>query len=182
MATKNIIEIVTEICNQGCHIEVMDEYSLVVSYVPRCLISIKNRNHTIFTIKPLTLKEKSEKKYIEFNRWLWNQHYMWTFSFFENSAIFGWTCCDNKNDLDDAFKFVATHMYHGNINRMHTNNIYPNIIDDCKKILRNEMVRNLSELYLMKFMDLANKIPVEVKIIIVEMLLKLDKWNNLELY
>ena len=57
------------------------------------------------------------------------------------------------------------------------------VLDKYKIILKNKMIHNLIKLYLQKFMYLIrdNYILsiVEIKIIIVEILIKLDKWFDL---
>lgn len=54
--------------------------------------------------------------------------------------------------------------------------------DIYKKNLKSKMIENLMELYFVKFMCISNILSLpEIKIVIVEILFKLDRWNNLEI-
>lgn len=185
----DIRKIITEICNKGLHVCVTNDYSDLVAYVPRCLVSLKNCDSGIIIISSLVSNGKSEKKYVTFYECHISKEYMYSFRFYHRYErttngwfLFSRDCYNNKTDLTDMINFVVTYIYYDN-NMKHDSfcSIHPNINDDCKKMLRNEMVQNFSELYLKKYMYLTNKVYIEVKMVIIEMLVKLDRWNNLEL-
>ena len=178
--------IITAICNQACRVET-NPYSLIADtlhlHLPKCLISTYNYyspNDAIF-IYPLIPQEKSGK-YVELRSMLYGKYRL---TFFHNNepepVTFIYIC--SQYDLNNTSKFLATFLYADNNYFISTITIYPCVISNCKKFLRNEMVQNLAEIYLVKYMCLTSSVLsiIEIKIIIIETFIKMEKWNNLEI-
>ena len=189
MATS-IAKIFTAICNQACTIKIATcSYRSVLEHtlhLPKCFFKNDSSSNKI-TICPMISEDQIARKYVEFRPNKFGKHvfrFIRKYSNYTNQVA--WFAINNENEiyfLDDIIKFLATFMYLDNDIYSQTSEIYPYITDDRNKNLRNKMVQNLGEMYLVKYMYLVSKILsiVEIEIIIIEMLIKLDKWTNLEI-
>ena len=174
--------IITAICNQACFIETNVCYSKFYAlhlHLPKCLILTYNYyspNNVIF-IYPMI---PNSDKYVEI---IHMPSKAYIFRFFHAQRLISFLHVYRQYDLDNISKFLATFMYADNDSYGSTMTFYPSIIGNCKKNLRNKMVQNLVDLYFVKYMCLASSISIiEIKIIIIEMFIKMEKWNNLEIF
>ena len=176
-----------DICKRGCIIETSSRYKYATKHLPKCLILVNENSHRQreFVIRSII----PNNKWVTFRInnagvliYVANEQYIFNFDI------------DYARNLDFITSYL--HYYDGNILFI-PGNYFPcinQVIErvntlalenkiNYKQILKNKLIENLTELYLIKFMYLTSKmlsLP-EIKIVIVEILFKLDKWNNLEI-
>ena len=182
--TRNLFK---EICRRGCVIEIqkkIDTYLFVpnechTSHLPNCLISVSDEKPIFkFTInsiisggKPVCFTVYYNDTRIVYRAEISVNHHFRNFYFTSDD--------DWKDDMVNLN--ILTHYVHAYNDAF---DLYAqptqDVLDKYKIILKNKMIHNLTELYLQKFIYLtrANYILsiVEIKITIVETLVKLDKW------
>ena len=179
-----LLKLFIELLNRGCIIEVNHEFGYVTKYLPECLvlINLNMQNKCNYIIKAIS----NDKMIAIKNDIFYND--------VENKIVFNHCCLSplftieinvilSSNFLNMITQYVYGHcfandfydhdFYHSSANRN---------MDYYKKILKNKMIQNLLELYLIKYMYVTSKMIclTEIKIVIVEILFKLDKWNILE--
>ena len=175
--------IIPAICNQACFVEtpvnsLLGDMLRLQLPLPKCLISNGHHLLDIIVIYPMISKEKSDKR-VNLIR---TPSGAYLFIFHDAHCIKSSIRICSQYDLDNVSKYLATFMYADNNCYESTMTIYPGVIGNCKKILRNKMVQNLVELYFVKYMCLASLISrTEIKIILIEMFIEIEKWNNLEI-
>ena len=179
--TSDTSKLFADICKRGCIIETSTKYEYATKDLPKCLILI-NENFPFeheFMIKSIIPNI--------------------------NRAIFGIDCRGDytykigilwfrfiyiymidTRDLDFLIPYYVHYNNDKYVSQYH-NRIYCvqslENINNYKQILKNKMIENLTELYLIKFMYLTENmlsLP-EIKIVIIEFLFKLDKWDKLEI-
>lgn len=170
----------SEICRRGCFIETQKNYP--IEHLPGCLVSTNDKLIFDFKIRPIVPKingmfayfrKKHRENGYDVTVWIRNKYI--NISFVANEPEL------YKHDLINL-DFLIYYLY--TYNKEFDSNIQPGK-EIYKYILhlKSNMVQNLIELYLHKFMYLTNILSIiEIKIVIVEAFIKLDKWYDLFIY
>ena len=175
-----------DICKRGCIIETSTKYEYATKDLPKCLILV-DENFPFgreFVIKSIIPND---------NLVIFRINYAAVLIYImAGRYIFRFSDMDYARNLD----FITNYVYDSNRHELSENHFRGEYFDQLiqrtntlgnisnyEQILKNKMIENLTELYLIKFMYLTSNIIYlpEIKIVIVEILFKLDKWNNLEI-
>ena len=193
--TTYISKLFEDICKRGCVIEIGTTYEYMKKILPKCLVSVdKNLPERRFVIRSIIPNSNRIDCIITSIGYLYQIEddvlysddigYLYQI---EDDVLY-------SDDMDYAINLdLITYYVHNkhdvsqvsvpsidqlieNLNTMSLENI-----SNYKQILKNKMIENLTELYLIKFMYLTSSMIslAEIKIVIVEILFKLDKWDNL---
>lgn len=176
------IKLFHEICKRGFFIKINTKYYNDMDHLPNCLIFFDDHIRSdIFEIIPIgnngtcvCLFEKLCGESILYPCQCGYQVFIdcRMYKSFEFDYTMSWNYIMVNLDLLTHF------IYTGNL----TQDPSQDILDKYKNnfFLKIKMVQNLTELYMHKFIYLSNILPiVEIKFVIVEALIKLDKWNDL---
>ena len=179
--TSDTSKLFADICKLGCIIETSTKYEYATRDLPKCLILI-DKNFPFeheFVIKSIIpninrvtfgIDCRGDYKYkIGIFRFIYDM-----LNTRDSDFISYYLHYNNKNDNEYVLLLY---------NRRYFVKQSLENINNYKQILKNKMIENLTELYLIKFIYLTSNmlsLP-EIKIVIIEILFKLDKWDNLEI-
>ena len=175
----------TDFCNRGCIItELEEDLEYATEHLPKCLISI-NPNITCddFVIKSIIT---SNTNYIIFQGV--TKHKI--------TKMIYYHCYTKKDGIVFPFSFelpryyelvdsIVYYVFNSKDNKIDLGmRLSEDMLGHYKKILKNKMIQNLTEMYLTKYLYFVrNMLPViEIDIFIIEIIIKLDKWDNLEIF
>ena len=174
----------TDFCNRGCIIDVREDLEYATEHLPKCLISI---NHNIsdgdFIIKSIIT---SNTNYIIFRgviKYIITKMIVYCCSAKKGSKSFRFSF-----DLPDYCELVdpiVYYVFNGKADKIDLGiRLSEDRLGHYKKILKNKMIQNLTEMYLEKYLYFVrNMLPIiEINIFIIEIIIKLDKWYNLEIF
>ena len=180
--TTDINKLFADICKRGCIIKTSTKYEYATKDLPKCLIlADENIIPFDFMIKSIIPHDNSV---------IFRENTRDSFRFTTQTYVAGF----NDMVYNQILDFSTYYVYGGNESDLfkvqYKQQLFLNIppvfeinMSNYKQILKNKMIENLTELYLIKFMYLTGdtlSLP-EIKIVIIETLFKLDKWNNLEI-
>ena len=200
----DISKFFVDICNRGCIIDTGTRYKYATKDLPKCLVLVDDEqiDFNEFVIKSIipnnncvTFKKNYFAEYIYII-----ENHIFRFNKMEYAKnldlITTYVHYNNKHALSQfqiRGEYLDSLLIRHDLTReeyfdqlIQHIKIYMrplgNIIN-YKQIIKNKMIENLTELYLIKFMYLATEILSlpEIKIVIVEILFKLDKWDNLQI-
>ena len=167
-----IKKLFVNLCKRGCIIVTRaNAYEYATENLPKCLTLIHEiySRYDDFVVKSIISNDKS----ISFERILYRP-----------------VCINSEVNYYCKLGLFSFNFDTRNIQQLYWITQYINNDDNdlylmenkYKTILKNKMIENLTELYLIKFMYLTSEISLpEIKIVIVEILFKLDKWDGLEI-
>lgn len=184
-----------EICSRGCTIIIQCK-NFSIENLPKCLVQINddkncNPDHH-FTIKSLV----SDHAYIDVNysyeagiiagcrlRFFLNNN--------KRQPIYEYCLCICIETITNAYPFFSS--FDELIWKLHYESEY-NYDDDYNRIdyqfiksqkyeqiVKNKMLQEMIASYALKFMYIDSILFIELKMIIVNYLIKLDKWHNLKM-
>ena len=187
---KNLL---TEICKRGCILETDD--ATLVTHLPKCLVSVKTLPlyDNSLSLKPI-FKIKSivptfvTISFIEildsYRIYVLKDYRTITFKFPRNydedmkqlDILVHYLYCNSLTLKSSAGLMVYD--YFDPIIHINSPQI---VLNDYKKNVITKMINNLVELYLLKYLYINNNIlsVTEIKILIIDILMKLDNWNSL---
>ena len=178
------INLFKEICKRGCIIKANPRY--YTDFLPKCLISVHNDFSYEFTISAITNLPAPYGKLIYFYKYPdiheSSDNYGYKVLIFINGLFHHFFFIANKSWENDMMQLdILTHYLHIFTNKLNLHTKPTNdVLSEYKINLKNKMIQNLIELYMEKFMYLTfadNILSIlEIKVVIVEALIKLDKW------
>ena len=176
--TTNINKLFADICKRGCIIEICSNYGGKSKNIPKCLVIIDKKislelKIVIKSIIPNNNCVTFFCIYLEYVCMIGKSRVRFNDIYYDRNLdlIAYYLHCNNELLQGNSFDQLI----------QHTNTLPLENMIDYKQIIKNKMIENLTELYLIKFMYLTSKmlsLP-EIKIVIVEILFKLDKWDDL---
>ena len=186
--TSNTSKLFVDLCKRGCILSTSTKYEYATKDLPKCLILV-NENFLFehdFVIKSIvsnnnyvTIGINGRAEYICKSGIYWFHFNYSDMAYASNLDLIAYYVhCGNEygsspyQNLKDFVQVIQC-----------TNMLSFENISNYKQILKNKMIENLTDLYLIKFMYLTNNmlsLP-EIKIVIIDTLFKLDKWDILEI-
>lgn len=172
-----------EICSRGCRIIINDK-SLALESIPKCLVRINDAifdNKKKFTIKSLVADHAYIHLYIDGDYKYGTIHAIMLDFFLKNisaNPVRGlYLGINARNFLDNVNQFILN-LHHK------SNDDFDEYITHCSAIklqtyVKNKMIQEMTTSYALKFMYINNILLRELKTIIIDYLIKLDKWHNL---
>lgn len=176
---KHIKYLFLEMCKRGCIIEARNEYNYATEYIPNCLISFDD------DISPFEFRIKSISNDNCLN---FSKHGKAKFRYYSclflDDRVCKYFCFYPIYTRKEILNYITWFLYTYKTNLFDPDvRLSENIMDKYKKILKNKMTESLIQLYLVKYFYFTSiSLPIiEIKMVIVEQLFKLDKWDNLEI-
>ena len=178
-----------EICKRACAIKTKSKYSTI--HLPQCLVTIDDYiympQHTVEF--QMIIIPKHKYVYICFVKHpsMEDCYTSYVHNIMGNdvrrirsNCYFDFGPQNTRKIEMDRLDFLAEFLYCSDTKYSGMNSLLNNVIDYRPRILKNGMITNLIELYTKKYVYLTSILSiVELRSIIINMLIILDKWHNM---
>ena len=192
-----IKDILTELCKRGCMIEIKNGYP--IDHLPKSLVTTNdniidpNYCDSIVEFKISSIVHNFTVYFVKlYNLYQSNWCRLYSESSLNYYIVHNLDCKRDHKKIMENLDFLTHYLYtKGNIQILYTitdgtliqNNIYPDTIISYSENLRAKMISSLIKDGILGYLQaIDNVFPIEIKMIFINMFMKLDNWHNVGLY
>ena len=194
---KNIL---TELCERGCMIEIKSGYP--IDHLPKSLVTMNDNiidprdTHAIIEFKINSMVNDFYVYFIKHKSGIYESTWCMLFnSEYTNYFTHYFDCSNDYNNVTTKqLDFLTHYLYTRGDNRQQTlyvmrralllrQYVCPDAIIPYRENLKLKMIESLINDGILTFSQaIGNILPIEIKLIIINMVMKLDNWYNVGLY
>ena len=177
-------DLFTELCKRGCIIETKSRNP--IDHLPKCLANYYPESDRNFSAEFKISSIIPSSVHMDFKRWVDNQkriHYRSIVIPICRCGRGVYELIDSKDHYIENMKLldnITDYLYTGNhYNLYYLNKIDKNTLACYKENLKTKMIKNLNKGIFEFVCSVDGIFPKELKLLIINMILKLNNWHNL---